>query len=187
MPDLDSVQDHEIIAARFAEYARRYCAFVDNCSELKTYDFVVQALDILATLQREALALPLLGEYNLTDSRGHVSSINIPIEREHTVGNPISDILGRYDYYLLVFDPTDVEDQSRPVASAISGDMAEIYADLQKGLVALQQPEAYTVDDILWEWKFGFIHHWGRHLADAQRTLFFIISNYHYATLEDNQ
>jgi hypothetical protein len=175
MPD-ESSQEQRQIAARFADYASQYCTFVQNCGDLTPYEFVVRALNVLATLQREAIALPEIHE--IVGTRDASVSIDIPTEQIHAVTGPISEKLGKHDFYLLVFDPTDHEDTDRPVGSSISGDLADIYVDVKRGLLAFQQPESYATGDVLWTWKFNFIHHWGRHLADAQRTLFFLISNY---------
>jgi hypothetical protein len=64
----------------------------------------------------------------------------------------------------MIFDPYD-EDDTTPVAGSLADDVADIYLTLRGGLdlVEAGKPRGAA----LWEWKFGFDEHWGRHAAHA--------------------
>jgi len=62
-----------------------------------------------------------------------------------------------------VFDPTK---DSEAISGSLADDIADIYRDLKKGLELKEtyprQPEA-----AIWQWRFGFYSHWGKHAMDA--------------------
>ena len=72
-----------------------------------------------------------------------------------------------------MFDPYD-PDGSAPVMASLSDDIADIYRDLQGGLVAFRAGE---IDDAVWEWRFGFDTHWGRHAAHGLFALHALITD----------
>jgi hypothetical protein len=72
------------------------------------------------------------------------------------------------DYYGTVFDPLIVPPNESPVIGSLSDDIADIYRDVVSGLWAF---EAGRPAAALWEWGFGFRHHWGEHATGAIRAL----------------
>src|SRR6476659_8136067 len=128
-------------AERFAEYASQYCTFLATCGSLTPYEYVVQALDILATLQREALALPEI--YELGDLSIDPLSIEVPREELQALQVLASEKLGKHDFYFDVFDPTDLEDPD-VVGYLISADLNEIYEEVKEGLLAFRLPKSYS-------------------------------------------
>jgi hypothetical protein len=51
----------------------------------------------------------------------------------------------------------------------LADDLADIHRDLTHGLRALADGAAH--EDVVWEWRFGFYSHWGRHATEALRVL----------------
>ena len=68
-------------------------------------------------------------------------------------------------------EPTDEE---KPVASLVSNDLVEIYSDLQDGLELLSQD---AVIDAIWDWRFSFSTHWGRHAFDSLRAVHYLVTD----------
>jgi hypothetical protein len=71
------------------------------------------------------------------------------------------------DEYGTVFDPLAVS-SGEPVVGSLADDIADIYRDVVTGLRAF---EAGRMASAVWEWGFGFQHHWGRHASEAIRAL----------------
>jgi hypothetical protein len=67
------------------------------------------------------------------------------------------------DFYGHIFDPLQVPPEEAGVGS-LSDDVADIYRDLVKGLRLYDRGKA---NDAVWEWKFSFESHWGRHAVSA--------------------
>src|SRR5262249_48569314 len=71
------------------------------------------------------------------------------------------------DYYAEVFDPSVIPTEV-PVIASIADDIADIYRDVVSGLGAYQVGRRAQA---IWEWRFGFEHHWGGHATGAIRAL----------------
>jgi hypothetical protein len=69
---------------------------------------------------------------------------------------------GEVNNYRFMFDP--YEPGSDPVTGSLADDLADIYSDLKIGLAL---DAAGANDDAIWQWRFGFENHWGRHAAHA--------------------
>ena len=61
------------------------------------------------------------------------------------------------------------EDAEQVVMLSLGDDLADIWRDLKQGLLALDA--GAPPDDVIWEWRFGFYAHWGRHATEALRAL----------------
>lgn len=83
-------------------------------------------------------------------------------EEWQALSRRISEKLGDADYYRLIFDPYQADP---PVTASLADDVADIYRDLRGGF-ALLEPGGMR-DGAVWEWRFGFDSHWGRHAAHA--------------------
>ena len=61
------------------------------------------------------------------------------------------------------------------VDGSLSDDIADIYRDLIAGFVPFDSGD---VGEAVWEWRFGFDSHWGRHAAHAVYALHVLRSEY---------
>jgi uncharacterized protein DUF5063 len=68
-------------------------------------------------------------------------------------------------------EAADSESRAEPYLAAVSQDLADIWADLKRGLNAYERGDC---DAALWDWGFGFKFHWGRHLVDALAALHYL-------------
>ncbi len=67
-----------------------------------------------------------------------------------------------FDGYWRVFDSTE---KAAPVQASLAVDISEIYSDLKEDLRL--EEEGIPQADFLWELRFSFRSHWGRHLLGA--------------------
>lgn len=139
------------IAARFADVARRYCAFIDRDARLDANPRAQEARLHLAELVHVACQLPQ-GEANGPD----LEDASRPSGWQG---------FGALDAYATIFDPYVEE---APVTGSLSDDLLDVYRDLRRGLAHY---DAGHVDVAIWEWRFHFDHHWGNHAVDALRAL----------------
>jgi hypothetical protein len=72
------------------------------------------------------------------------------------------------NYYAEVFDPLPFPAEEPPVVGSLSDDIADIYRDVVSGLWAYEVGRRAAA---VWEWGFGFRHHWGEHATGAIRAL----------------
>jgi len=144
-----------VIAAEFADIARRYCEWAEATP---TPEDLLIVHRLLAELQLKALKLPDVwgeGEYvDVEDKRENWEMIR---NRLHAL--PL-------DFYWKVFDV--FADSEEPVFCTLADDLGDIYADLKEGLHFFGQGDE---DEAIWRWRFGYFTHWGRHLSGAQTAL----------------
>ena len=67
------------------------------------------------------------------------------------------------DWYALV-DPEDGPDQQLRMSIAV-GDLVEIAADLMEVLWLFENA---SENDAIWQFRWGYQHHWGRHLHELR-------------------
>jgi hypothetical protein len=72
------------------------------------------------------------------------------------------------DGYWTIFDPSKIEDKEA-IYNELSDDLADIYRDIKYGLLLF---DAGHFSEAIWEWKFNFKIHWGRHLSSAQKVIY---------------
>lgn len=149
---------------RFAGIVRRYCVWAE--SEAGKINAEMQtAQQILAELFLNVLDLPddeLGDEFKLED----VSTEQWKVVRDRFRNLPV-------DGYWTIFDPSKTEDDE-PVFGELSDDLADIYRDIKYGLSLF---DAGHYSEAIWEWKFHFKFHWGRHLLNAQKVIYSWNSN----------
>jgi hypothetical protein len=139
----------------FTSLARDFCALLETATELEPDQLRTKLLHVLPALYLAGAKLPKL------DVDADVE--HVPLELDLLVA--LSRHLGDNDTYWDVFDPTQKDE---PIAGSIAADLSEIRFDLQQGLAALERG---PIEAVVWEWRFGFDHHWGRHLVDALRAI----------------
>jgi hypothetical protein len=81
--------------------------------------------------------------------------------------NALREKLGDGDLYWHVFDPIK---ENEAIRGSLADDIAGVYGDLKEGL-NLKESEKVPPRDIIFEWRFGFYSHWGRHAINALRTI----------------
>jgi hypothetical protein len=165
--------DNTEIADRFGVVAKQFCSIVDSASSLERADLLVKTYRILPALIGEAIGLP---DVKLDDSDNQVEGMSTPASGVNVrlsshewdqLYNLLKEKLGGWNLYRQVFDP--IEDKEA-ICGSLAEDIADIYRDLREGLV-LKETHQAPPEDIIWEWRFSFYSHWGRHAMDALQTI----------------
>ena len=95
-------------------------------------------------------------------------------------------LLGRYDSYRDICDPSDSEDRE-PVQYLLSLDLVEILEDLDHGQSLLEPTRRIAPADLLWQWRFDFTSHWGRHAASALKVINSLLHTQFVDALEEQR
>ena len=143
--------------AEFAELAREYGDIVDRAGALGRDAFLLAIEPRIARLYASAAELPRV------DPEGE-SGLEFAVDVALTLKQLEALLAGR-DSFRVVFDPWSGDE---PVHSSLSDCLADIYHDLREGLAAF---EAGYPDEAVWEWRFGWEIHWGRHAWEALAAL----------------
>jgi hypothetical protein len=111
----------------------------------------------LAELYSSALCLPAV-------TPDTTSADETPFAKDQwaELFHSIRETIGPRDSYWRVFDSTE---GAAPVQASLALDISEIYSDLKEGLRL--EEEGIPQADFLWELRFSFRSHWGRHLLGA--------------------
>jgi hypothetical protein len=155
----DRTRYPKTMSAQMREQAERYCGLIERAEPLTRDAFVSEVAESLAALISHATHLPRVEPTDTDLPDG--PTYDQWKDRFMAVGA----VLGDWNAYWTTLDITSEEAVLLPVAD----DLADIWRDLRRGLDGLQV--GARVDDVVWEWRFGFCSHWGRHATDALRVL----------------
>lgn len=144
--------------------AERYCRLVESTVENGLGDLIAPISEALLELALIVQRLP-----EIECDCGDDQTERIAHGESQGLLAALRGRLGDRDLYRVVFDPTDADDRD-PVVSSLADDLTDIYRDLADGLALW---EAGRQTDAAWEWQFGYWSHWGRHLVNAARMLYF--------------
>jgi hypothetical protein len=144
-------------ANRFAGLAERFVAWMDAWSGTPEEN-AQTALRFLPELYLEAISLPdtFPDTADDLDDTAH-------LPRWKTLTTKLRSL--PVDGYWKVFSPLK---QDEPVQCSLADDLADIYLDLDRGLSYFKKGDT---DRAVWEWRFSFWQHWGRHLVGALSAL----------------
>jgi hypothetical protein len=134
--------------ARFVDEAKQFCVFVEQATEYTLAERLAQAQRRLLELYMAAVALPQVK----------------PTEGDDADANPPRPAIefDMLDAYSAVFDPYA---DNEVVGASLTDDFGDIYSDLKAGL-DLWKSEGSRINAI-WQWRFMFDAHWGRHAINA--------------------
>jgi hypothetical protein len=94
-------------------------------------------------------------------------------EQWSTLYHSLKEKLGELDLYWQVFNPMRDKEAIR---GSLTDDIADIYRDLKEGIL-LNQTRQAPVEEIGFDWRFGFYSHWGKHAMDSMRTIHHILED----------
>jgi Domain of unknown function (DUF5063) len=67
-----------------------------------------------------------------------------------------------------VFDALDTNDRVA-IMKNLDNDLGDIYLDVKR---ALALKERLPLAEAIWQWRFDYYNHWGRHLVHAQTAIY---------------
>jgi hypothetical protein len=142
--------------------AERYCTLIERAASFGREEFVAELAAALADLLSAAPRLPDVTPTD-TDLPDRPSQ-----EQWGKRFTEVQDSLGEWESYWTTLAPYG-EDAEDAVMLPLGDDLVDIWLDLKQGLLALE--DGATPEDVVWEWRFGFYSHWGRHATEALRAL----------------
>jgi hypothetical protein len=144
--------------ASFKSAATIYCRLLESPAEANAGQFLRRCSVALADVYAAAARLP--SDISATDREGHHRETDGKVRQELALEDRLTQRFGDFPYWL-VFDPFSRNDADSPVMTGLMRDLAEVYSDLRE---ALERDED---DDSVWDSRFAFDHHWGRHASAA--------------------
>jgi hypothetical protein len=145
----------------FVGLVREYLAAVDDAVNLGPHAFLSTCARVLPRIYAHGLELP--------------DTEPADVEFDADVASPMSrltGLLGQYNVYAEVFDPCIDKEF---LTKTISDDLADIYLDLKRPLLAF---EAGKTANAVWQWKFNLQTHCGEHLVDVLRPIHRLINDH---------
>jgi hypothetical protein len=154
----------------FQLLAQKYCAAVTSLDERSSEEFLAEIASILSKLYSVALLLPLVFP---ATNRNRFSERKLiqRTKRYRHLNELLAARLGTANKYWNVFDPPD---RKSLVPVILSNDLAEICLDLEDGLAL--RLSGFKRDDFLFQWRFDFRSHWGRHAVSALTAIHYLIA-----------
>lgn len=152
----------------FLKASRDFCVFIESIDKSGD-DYLRKLQTLLLVLYQRAAVLPwIVSESN------QEFEVNFPESATESILKNLSDRLGDNRYYWTVFDPTDKTD-TEAVCGDLVNDIGDIYRDVKSGLLKFDISTTGSKEAALWDMKFMFGKHWGKHTIDALRTLHFLL------------
>lgn len=146
---------HRLVRDDISTAIRRYLDVLEGTDGATLYD-LAKALDgLVATYHRVPDVEPDTTEASAAPRTDERRIIDAAMAAFPDVG-----------WYALV-DPQDGQDQQIGMSIAVS-DLAEIASDLMEVLWLFENA---SHNDAVWEFRFGYQNHWGRHLHELRSYL----------------
>ncbi|AKV04486.1 hypothetical protein AKJ09_11149 [Labilithrix luteola] len=138
----------------FVRAARDYCAFMLEAPKLSVPERLATARARLLELYAAGARLPDA----VPDPHREAPRFTAP-----EGWTPLDE----YDFYWTAFDAFDPE-SSEAIVGSLDDDLVETYQDVREGLWHWERGE---FADAVWQWRFGFLSHWGAHAVEALRAI----------------
>ncbi len=143
----------------FEDLARRYCKLLEDQTPIGASLFARECLILLLRLYDGAMRLPD------TVARQE-DAPQISHETWKSMFDSISAGMPGRDCYWTVFEPLEPNPPS-PVVGSLADDLADIWRNLKSGLLLIDHRGPNCRSSAVWEWRFSFESHWGRHAVEA--------------------
>ena len=154
----------------FLKVARSFIELVEN-KEIKEKEFYPKIHKKLTELYNAGLSLKSV-ELIHSSAKSEFKTLSTEELMSHNF-NLISS-LEKDCFYWKIFDPT-YEKENEPTQGWLVDDISDIYADLKEEIYKIDTIGTdESIEDGLWQLKFGFTTHWGNHCIDAIRALHYI-------------
>lgn len=128
-------------------------------------EFARQVRDALA---RVYLAAALLGPPRAVEADDDPPDAGPEPSESRALWGKLSARFGEHDLYIDVFDPSQLTgDDAKAMSGSITQDLVEIDDDLAEAIAWLEQ----DTPGVLWDIRWAFENHWGRHALACLRPL----------------
>jgi hypothetical protein len=143
----------------YCNLVARFCDLAEGNSGASSARLIA-VRDALVELYQASLHMP-----DIVGERFRDVPERLPFDEYRRVKERIGTVV-ESDYFLICFHPfrTPAEE---PVCASLSDGLADIWRDLKRGLLALEEDEEKWAAAVFWDWKFSFETHWGDHAVDC--------------------
>jgi hypothetical protein len=155
----------------FIEVATQYCEIIEGRESRTKIKLLKEAFILFPQLCLYGMKLPEIERFNYYDY-SELTEISDKMWSE--VYTSLKHKLKRWDYYKEMSDPYNKKVKIS-MYGILSCDLSEIYEDIKLGLMAWENATPARKLSIIWNWKFGFEHHWGDHATSAFRALYSLL------------
>ncbi len=171
------------VLEQFAHSAEAYCRLLETHTHLSDEVFTQQCAAALVNLYQHALMLP--ESHTLPKLDPDCDETHAVYEAHYENPAVAALVAERFathnvDLHWRYADP--FEPDSR-LTVRVSQDLDEIYMSLRKGLALYRLGTGCALLYAAFEWQFGFISHWGSHLAQVLPALHQILTDDQRANL----
>ena len=135
---------------------------VDAAEGCSAEHLLAELARVLPVLYEAALRLP----YPVVET-AELPQTRLTHEQWRKVFDRLRAVLGGDDLYWTVV-PFG-EDERAELTASLADDLADIYRDVKEGLDLAAA--GASDNEVLWQWRFNFWAHWGRHAVEALRTI----------------
>lgn len=163
----------------FVTVGVEFCGVVERCSESIRDEFVLTLARILPLLYLKATLLPDDVPEDDDDLAHYVTE-----EQYEYLRNAVSDLLGKDDDYLEVFDD-DMAYSDTPIAATISEGIADIYQDIRDLLEVYRYGNETLSRLAVCRCRENFISYWGQQLVNIMRPLHSLCFGEHHDAEEE--
>lgn len=156
---------------RFAQSVQAYCDLIDRCRDLRFSVFIVQIAEALADLYRDGFDLP-----DVEPATMELGPRLAPEESSKIISCVYEKLTGAIQYY------KDHGTEEEYLATVLlPGDLSELYQDTKAALTVFNRGSDDNLRNAIWEWRFGFMGHYGKHMTSAIRTVHLMLcGSLHY-------
>jgi len=152
----------------FVHVSEEYCAFIDRADQISRPELLHGVHCRLADVYAAALRLPEVSS-GLPPSVENLSADASSWDKsgEIALAKQLKRLIGDVDLTKEVYGEEALPDR-------LSDDLASVYSELKGGLDLWSDRDQKA--EVLWEWSFGFIHHWAQHATSGLRLLWLLMT-----------
>ena len=175
---------------RFAEVAQKVCDLFERVDDLPKVQFLQQLEELLPLAYSLAHRLPDPYDWPDDDDEDEQREPGwyepgpkgmSGAERMARWKDLRSRITAKLSWHALVhfvYDPVSV-DERQAISADLADLLADVYLDLEAGLILFAKPGEEERAQAIWDWRFHLGLGWGRHVAEALLPIHSLIHN-HY-------
>lgn len=155
----------------FASSAQTYCAVIDACESYSSSVFLLKLAEALAAMYKDGFAL-----LDVEPASSEHGPRLTPDEWSQIFGSVHEKLKVAVQYY-----KDHGTDEEYLATIMLPDDIADLYQDINAGLNVFKRGSDDDMRDAAWEWRFGFMGHYGRHMVNAIRTVHIMLcDSLHY-------
>jgi len=161
---------------KFYGVAVEYCDFVDGLKSWRPRHFYLNLQSLLAKLLYTILFVQIDEfYYRLPNEKTNDEKYNAKHSDYKRTAKKMERMFLKDLHRVVQYHKENKDEEAAYRASIVSNDLAELYQDVRKGIVAFEEASKEGRAVASWEWRFNYEIHWGEHLLRAITTVYEIL------------